>query len=316
MLKFNFLNKDKKISINREATDTKHCVQQDFHMIFLINKRPGSTQNTTLIAVTKRQRKTILLLLLLLSGNIEMNPGPTTRSPTHHTVTQNLRLNANNFDHIFAVSKSRGDGHCFLYSVLTAIKYQNAPNTVNRQRVSYSFLLRELKNHVERYCKIYADKLQLPVNTFNNQFKTYIEHKVFDLDAIDLLPFILATVLQVKFCIIEKNGKDNIHLLHISPIPEIIIASPTIATQLYVLKTGEHYDGLTFRTNAFENPQQNYISGKNHGNMRNRHVVNETVPPTKRKTPLLRSESATSNEISCTESRIGVIRVTKNRDLH
>lgn len=224
-------------------------------------------KRTTLgTANTGRQCGTILLLLLLLSGDIELNPGPVTIMPSasvpiglHETPTAKSSITRNgtnvcitdqNFTEFFDIKRSRSDGHCLLYSIITALKQLQLNDDQLKQyrNVSYKFILSSLTQHADNNSKFYADKLQITETKFKHQIYKYVEFKDYNQDSVDILPYMLAALFATNIIILEKR-KHQFISNKISPL--LLLNKTHLATNLYILKTCQHYDGLLYK-NSFQ----------------------------------------------------------------
>ena len=99
------------------------------------------------------------------------------------------------------------------------------------------------------YGKFYSQKAQLDQQQFQSQVCQYLNHKKFDLEAVDLMPFILATLLSVNIVIVQRRGGNIL----VSPFQELVKHKKRFSS-VYILKTRDHFDGLCKLSSIFPIP--------------------------------------------------------------
>ena len=138
----------------------------------------------------------------------------------------------------FSIISSVRDGHCLLHSVVSSWNEQLS-DELQPPTLSYRSLVDKLQRHMRSYGKFYAEKGQLDQQQFYLQVCDYITHKNFDLEAVDLIPYVLATMLSVNIVIVQRKGGNIL----VSPFQEIV-KNKNKFSLVYILKSGDHFDGL------------------------------------------------------------------------
>ena len=130
---------------------------------------------------------------------------------------QNLRTNSNTLrDYLktnnLRIHRSKGDGHCLLYSLVKSLKDQ-----LNRNVDLYtvkSSILAEISQNAERYSHFLTDD-----RDHIQDIKNYIYHRNYNTPICDLLPSIVANSLQINIQILDQLDIDHsFNVLHINSL--------------------------------------------------------------------------------------------------
>jgi hypothetical protein len=127
-------------------------------------------------------------------------------------------------------TRSPGDGHCLLYSIVTSYTCQlKLPLDLNALK---SGIFIETILHADQY-----DQFLQNHENLQSCLHQYLLLKRYNTSFGDLLPFIIANVLVINIIIIDKIGdtfRSN-------------LASPTSGTSdrsISIIRSGDHYNGL------------------------------------------------------------------------
>ena len=155
---------------------------------------------------------------------------------------------------MYKVSKPKGDGHCFLHSLISSLKSQH------RIYINYN----SLKNYIIDECgKSIGKYLDLfpkgSVEIFTHQMNEYVWHKKYNSLFGDILPFIAADIIGMPIVIISHNGEIYTHqiIYKYNNSEHSIDHLPDVST--IILKQGDHYDGLQFVQNIAYN-ENNHVN--------------------------------------------------------
>lgn len=225
--------------------------------------------------ISKKRMSTLILMLIIIAGDIELNPGPeTTPVRTRNsfsilTPSKNQVIPTRNLKDFNKV-RSTGDGHCLLYSTITSYNFQFP----RYPPLDYHTLLHNLEDYTTRNAHLFSNFVGLDHQFFLKQMSNYIYTKAYDCDAVDILPTMLASMLNIKIGIFEGTLPRQVRNLDFIEITPIQGNSSQVNDVMYIVKTRDHYDGLSFKSGSRQS-----ISNKIQG----------TPTPSSRSTKSLRS---------------------------
>ena len=134
------------------------------------------------------------------------------------------------------LSRSLGDGHCLLYSVLSSCLCQLPDNIhITTLECIKSYIFIELSDNIQYYLPFFQ--------TADNQciFKglnDYLIHKIYNQEFGDLVPALIANALNTRLVIFnEDRVKSSVDVINITPR-----GHTTKYIMLHIC--GEHYNGI------------------------------------------------------------------------
>lgn len=105
----------------------------------------------------------------------------------------------------FILSKSRGDGHCLIYSVISCMEIL-ARQFEAITAISYAELLSNIKTHAMNEFEFYNVFFGKGRRLFEQELFQYVTLKKYDVDIVDLMPVMLANLLHVRIAILSINN--------------------------------------------------------------------------------------------------------------
>ena len=108
-----------------------------------------------------------------------------------HSDTALPLINSESFWQNYEIVKSRGDGHCFIYSAVSSLRYQH--NMSLDAEAVLRYITHESLNNVHRYMYLFES-----VQTFELEMFNYINEKTYNSAYVDLLPHCLANALRLS----------------------------------------------------------------------------------------------------------------------
>ena len=149
------------------------------------------------------------------------------------------QLKTGNFWCCHAVSKTVGDGHCFLYSVIDSHNKQHPC----RQNLHLDDLKQLIVSEVENYSNRYiAGTIGRCRNRLFHGLTRYIEFKEYDTNFGDLVSIITSNALALNVLIIEDSDGN----MKTEAIPDKLSYSTTIC----VKKSNDHYEAIYPRASS------------------------------------------------------------------
>ena len=135
--------------------------------------------------------------------------------------------------HNLKISRSPGDGHCLLYSILTSITNQTG----------FSINLNSLKSQVfietVQRAQFYSTYIPHTESLLCLLHKYFLQKK-YDTSLGDILPNIIANTLRINLSILNQSG-NAFHKINILPT----VATTDITVTIH--RSGDHYNGLVGR---------------------------------------------------------------------
>ena len=131
------------------------------------------------------------------------------------------------------ISRSPGDGHCLLHSILTSLTNQIG-STINLNSLKSQIFIETLKR-----AQIYSTYIPDSESLLSLLHK-YMLQKKYDTSFGDILPNIIANTLRINLSIIDQSG-NAFHKINVPPT--VVNTSSTVALH----RIGDHYNGLVGR---------------------------------------------------------------------
>ena len=133
----------------------------------------------------------------------------------------------------FKIEKSNGDGHCLLYSVIKSL------NDQHKKYLDYDSLLDEIRldtiMHLDDYKQFINSNSEIDLI---RQLCAYIDAKNYQTRFADIMPMIVANIIQMPILIVDKQGSGFAsHMIHCR-------STNSFKSILYIFKCGLHYDAL------------------------------------------------------------------------
>ena len=144
------------------------------------------------------------------------------------------RISSASFVKYFTIIKSSGDGHCFVYSIISSLKNQQDVNIELKPLLQS--IINECTNYTGRYISLFENYPDLEYKMNN-----YVKNKMYNSIFCDMLSSVVANILQTPIVILyREDGHFNYH--RISYVNENNASNIPI----FIYKIGKHYDGLKF----------------------------------------------------------------------
>ena len=140
-------------------------------------------------------------------------------------------FNANDILRDFDVTNSKSNGHCLLYTFLDS--YQNQ---VGGHSYEIHDIGQDIFEHAENCFNMYQHLYPKGKEIFLREISKYLFEREYRSDAVDLVPCMIANVYNVNVVIVDAWARA------VRSIPPTICPSQT---DVFIRKTGTHYDGLT-----------------------------------------------------------------------
>ena len=152
-----------------------------------------------------------------------------------HSDTALPLINSESFWQNYEIVKSRGDGHCFIYSAVSSLRYQH--NMSLDAEAVLRYITHESLNNVHRYMYLFES-----VQTFELEMFNYINEKTYDSSYVDLLPHFLANALRLPIIVIcQKDDAYDYNAIPYTDDNNQLVFGQNV---LLLFKNGLHYDGL------------------------------------------------------------------------
>ena len=144
----------------------------------------------------------MLLCVIVISGDIQLNPRPTTRNRAAAAVAlQFRRLPA--FDLLTPTMLQRistpGDRHCLFHAISLSMKHLHSCSLSTRQTI-INLVKSEIRTHTVNYL-VFGFKSE---NSFHTQIDQYIMYRRYDFDIGDLGPLAVANALLIHLYIVDQ----------------------------------------------------------------------------------------------------------------
>ena len=140
----------------------------------------------------------------------------------------------------FCRRRSRGDGHCLIYSIQTSLKGQ-----LNRALCKEDIFQRcrfELIRNQDKYTSYFTGKdLVL-------QFDRYYQNREYNLQIVDIVLKVLANSLGINIIVADVKNNRVIETTFSSEGPAMSSGNATV----YVFRDGDHFDGLEVESDDSE----------------------------------------------------------------
>ena len=153
----------------------------------------------------------------------------------------------------FTIARSPADGHCFVHSLIRALRDQHPDSTM----VNYAEVLRlivdETKRNILSYTAFNIDQTQKRVL---DEMERYIRYKIYDSKYGDMVPLIASTALSLNVFIISKQGNGH-DVFHVKPMS----SDDHTKASILLYKEGEHYDAIVPLEKHYD---QKCLQNKNH----------------------------------------------------
>ena len=138
----------------------------------------------------------------------------------------------------YEICKSPGDGHCFIYSVLSSLNSRVDSDNI----IQYKSLVNALRKEVIDNLKFYVSFTKgSSVDRLLGGKNAYIYHKIYDTFFGDIVLHVMANVLKIPIVIIHQY----VDSCGVSVVSQRENHSNDVTSYLLVFKTGKHYDVLT-----------------------------------------------------------------------
>ena len=144
----------------------------------------------------------------------------------------NSFVNSQDFWSKFALDKSKGDGHCLLYSIISSAASQLAL-TVELEKLKH-LITSEIYSNFKTYLPTIENN---SFNVLESQMLDYIDRKVYNSSFGDIVPVICSKVLNIGLCIV--SSRESRHRCEIVFYDD---SQPII----YLYKKNDHYDGIVY----------------------------------------------------------------------
>lgn len=141
-------------------------------------------------------------------------------------------INSNAFWDSYHITKSYGDGHCLIYSIVSSLKSQHDISL--SPHLLLDSIKKECNDNKHRYLSLFENELH-----FYDEMNNYLVNKRYKLLFCDALPNIIANVVSLDIVIISDED-DWFTYCRIQQANEREISSKVVL----VYKKGLHYDGL------------------------------------------------------------------------
>ena len=143
-------------------------------------------------------------------------------------------INSNTFWSTYKVSKSKGDGHCLIHSIISSMNSQHATN------LNHSLLLHDIEVEVENNAFRYLPAIEgFSHDLLKQQMKAYLIYKVYNSSFGDVVPLTIANILKVDVIVIYNTGNTyDCHRLSYEG------SYKDQGKAVFIYKSGEHYDGI------------------------------------------------------------------------
>ena len=136
----------------------------------------------------------------------------------------------------FTIAKSPADGHCFIHSLIRALRDQHPNSTM----VNYAEVLRliagETRRNILSYAAFNIDQTQ---KRLLDEMEKCIKYKIYNSKYGDMVPLIAATALSINIFIISKQG-DGHDVFHVKPMS----SDNHTKASILLYKNGKHYDAI------------------------------------------------------------------------
>ena len=152
--------------------------------------------------------------------------------------SQNLTVNSS-FWEDFKLIKSKGDGHCFMYSLevaINALPFCKACLTHYSKDKLLNKLKHEFMHNITEYLP-YTD--EYPAKNLYRGMMDYVNKKLYDSSFGDLVPIVMSNALKLFIIIVECEASSG--NLRIIPVGEKF---KCYGDCVLIFKNGHHYDGL------------------------------------------------------------------------
>ena len=143
------------------------------------------------------------------------------------------QLKTGNFWSCHAVSKTVGDGHCFLYSVIDSHNKQHPCRQKLYLDDVKKLIVSEVENHSDRYIAGVIGRCR---DRLIQGLTRYMKFKEYKTNFCDLVPIITSNALGINILIIE-NRDENVKM---EAIPDKLSYSTTICVKL----SNDHYEAI------------------------------------------------------------------------
>ena len=190
-------------------------------------------------------------------------------------INQCSASNVNDFLSVanLSIKISKGDGHCFLYSIKSGLNDQLGIK-LDLADIK-SKILTEFTSNKVRYEQFLTSN-----RNHTHDINNYIHFKAYNTSVCDLLPQITSNSLRINIRIIDQSTNNNSY-------NDIIIRPPTPTTFTVLLhKKGDHYNALTPihtspPTPSVVNTNSSSSNGRRGHGQQTRPVVPPQKPPTR-----------------------------------
>ena len=147
----------------------------------------------------------------------------------------NDALGNKNFWQHYHVSKSDGDGHCFIYSFINSVNSQLPHKRIPSTKHILRMIEKEAMQHFEKYLQDVEGNSK---ETLMREMRGYILHKKYDTWFGDLVPLLTSNAFEIDVVIITINSPDEKTAQSVQE--NILIDCDTVM----VMKSDLHYDAL------------------------------------------------------------------------
>ena len=147
-------------------------------------------------------------------------------SENSNAITLKLILSSMNS----SISDSPKDGHCLLHSICQSWNSLGKGHLTTHDLCTFI----ESVNGAE-----YAKFIGLDYDQYKSEINSYINMKDYASDSVDIIPYILANVLQINISILVEHFDGICQVVPIHPCTD-----PTTDEVIYVHKIGEHFNGV------------------------------------------------------------------------
>ena len=168
---------------------------------WLFVSRRSKTQLRRLRCTLRRSSTAIVLCVILISGDIHLNPGPTTRSITAFAATPQLReLPA--FISLAPTQLQRintpGDGHCLFHAVSLSLKH------LYDLSLPTALIINLVQNELLTHFIEYSSFGFSSENIFQSQVRQYLTYRRYNSAIGDLGPLAVANALAIRIYITDE----------------------------------------------------------------------------------------------------------------
>ena len=165
------------------------------------------------------------------------------------------------------VIRSKGDGHCIIYSVLCCMRYLNIQAIPSKEEL-LNLLKFEVLNHLDYYGK-FVNSLQVDCV---QELDRYASRKTYSTDTNDLVISALSNLLKCRILLLTEGSKTYyLENSHSCITPQRDQSIPVFTIKL--LRNKEHYDSLIDNVNV-EEPESYCKDIENEGVLKGIYVIN------------------------------------------